>query len=337
MKIFITGTAGLIGSWICSELLKDGHKVVSVDNMSGGYYDNIPQHPNHSFYKADICDLYRMINLMEGCEIIIHCACMSHEGLSIFCPTRSVNSIVGGTTSIATAGINNKVKRFINFSSMAMFGNNEIPYTENMPLLGAEPYGIAKSGAVNLLNNLADIHKFETVHLVPHNVFGKNNLYQDPFRSVLSIFCNLMLQGKQPIIYGDGEQQRSMTFIQDEVKIIKRFIDCDIENKEIFNIGPDSEDRRLTINQLAKKVADCIGFKLNPVYMPDRPFEIKKAYCSSEKIRKKFGQQPQVSLDDGIKSIVDYIKNRGVRPFEYHIDLEINNDLTPTTWKEKLF
>ncbi len=146
---------------------------------------------------------------------------------------------------------------------------------------------------------------------------------------------NLMLQGRQPIIYGDGEQMRCFSFYQD---VVDPLIKMGFEDKalgEIVNIGPDEEP--VTINQLAKIVAELIGMELKPVYMPDRPQEVKVATCSAEKARRLLGYKTSTNLRDGLKDMIEYIQTRGPKPFTYHLDLEIVSDLTPRTWKERMF
>lgn len=175
----------------------------------------------------------------------------------------------------------------------------------------------------------------EYVIAVPHNIIGPRQKYDDPYRNVASIMINLMLQGRQPIIYGNGEQKRCFSFVQDDIDILKLLA---LENKaigELINIGPD--DEFITINNLAKTIADIIGFNLDPIFKKGRPQEVILANCSADKARKLFGYETKVKLKDGLISMIEYIKKRGHKPFKYHIDLEIINDLTPETWKNKLF
>ena len=146
---------------------------------------------------------------------------------------------------------------------------------------------------------------------------------------------NLMLQNRQPIIYGDGNQKRCFSYIDDDLFCLKQMA----FNKEvvghIINIGPDEEF--ITINDLAIKIANQMQFNLNPVYTKGRPQEVQLATCSADKARKLLGYQTKTSLDDGLKKMTDYIKKKGTKKFRYHLDLEIVNDLTPDTWRKKLF
>lgn len=336
MKIYVTGGAGFLGSWLVEELLRDGHHVVSVDNMIGGYEDNVIQHPNHQFYLGDITDLARMSELMAGCDAVYHTAALAYEGLSVFSPTIVTNNIVTGSTAVATAAIRNKVKRFINCSSMARYGENRVPFTEEMPARPHDPYGIAKYAAEMQLTLLAETHGFEVVHAVPHNIIGPRQKYDDPFRNVASIMINLMLQGRQPIVYGDGSQMRCFSFVSDDLYVFKKLLTCDIkEQGEKFNVGPDEEP--VTITQLAERLAKILDFDLKIQYHDPRPCEVKLATCSADKIRQRFGYETKMTLDAGLKTIIDYIKVRGTRKFQYHLPIEIETAALPKAWKDRLF
>lgn len=336
MKIAISGGAGFLGSHLVEAMLEDGHDVISFDNFIGGYRDNVITHPKHTFHEADMLDLNEMNEILQGCDAIYHTAALAHEGLSVFAPTVITNNIMTGTVTLATAVINNGVRRFINMSSMARYGENAVPFHESMLPKPSDPYGMAKVCAENQLNLLAEIHGFEVVHALPHNIIGPRQKFDDPFRNVVSIMVNLILQGRPPIIYGDGEQKRCFSFVQDDIFVLRRLLDCDLKcNGELFNIGPDEEF--VSINELATLVLELMESDLSPIYYPERPREVKFATCSADKTRERFGYETKVTLREGIKSIIDYIKSRGPRKFDYYIDLEIQNEKTPETWLKRKF
>jgi UDP-glucose 4-epimerase len=217
---------------------------------------------------------------------------------------------------------------------MARYGTQQVPFTEEMSPKPQDPYGIGKVTGEAMLKNLAEVHGMEYVIAVPHNIIGPRQKYDDPYRNVASIMINRMLQGKQPIIYGDGQQMRCFSFVQDAVQPLFKLADADVSG-EIINIGPDEEF--VTINRLAEVVARLLDFKLEPIYMTGRPQEVKEANCSADKARKLLTYKTTCTLEQGIKETIEYIKNRGPKPFEYHLGLEIINEKTPKTWKDKLF
>ena len=212
MKVFITGVAGFLGSHIADALLELGHEVLGCDNLIGGYKDNIPK--GVSFYQEDCNNLEKMQHLLRGVDIVYHTACTAYEGLSVFSPKLVVENTMMNTISMASAAIQNGVKRFVYCSSMARYGTQKvIPFTEDMICNPQDPYGIAKLSSEKMLENLCSIHGMELVIAIPHNIIGPRQKYDDPFRNVASIMINLMLQGRQPIIYGDGMQKRCFSFV----------------------------------------------------------------------------------------------------------------------------
>jgi len=332
MRVFITGIAGLLGSHLADAFIEAGHEVSGCDNLIGGYIDNVPKEADFIF--ADCGDIKTMKKALKGVDVVYHCACTAYEGLSVFSPNMICRNTYQNSISMISASIFNKVKRFIYCSSMARYGAQQTPFTEDMTPKPKDPYGIAKYAVEMTLENLCKTHGMEYVIAVPHNIIGARQKYDDPFRNVASIMINMMLQGRRPIIYGDGKQVRCFSFIGDCVESLKKMATLDISGG-IINIGPDKEF--ITINQLYRIIAKLLDFNEEPIYMPDRPCEVKKATCSSSKARFLLGYKEQTSLEDGLKSIIEYIKAKGVKPFEYHIDLEIENELTPKTWTNKLF
>jgi UDP-glucose 4-epimerase len=218
---------------------------------------------------------------------------------------------------------------------MARYGALKPPFTENQAPKPQDPYGIGKHAAEEMLRNLCETHGVEYVIAIPHNIIGPRQKFDDPFRNVASIMINLMLQQRQPIIYGDGKQQRCFSFISDCLYCLKEMAFRPNVAGETINIGPDEEI--VTIIDLATRIANQLRFNLNPVFLAGRPQEVMHAICSSEKARKLLDYKTVIDLDTGLSDMIKYIQQRGVRPFKYHIDLEIVNEHTPKTWTERLF
>jgi UDP-glucose 4-epimerase len=219
-------------------------------------------------------------------------------------------------------------------SSIARYGANKIPFTEDMVPKPEDPYGIGKYSCELLLRNLAEVHGMEWVIAVPHNIIGPRQKYDDPYRNVASIFINLMLQGRQPIVYGDGNQRRCFSFISDDVAPLKQMAFDPACAGQIINIGPD--DEFVTVFDLASTIARLLDFRLDPAFTRPHPREVYLANCSADKARRLLGYEPRVSLEDGLRVMIDWIRSRGTRPFEYHLGLEIINDKTPETWTQRL-
>jgi UDP-glucose 4-epimerase len=333
-KVFITGVAGFLGSHLADDFIARGYTVIGVDNLIGGYLDNVPS--NVRFYETDCNDLYTVTKLMEGCQLVIHAACTAYEGLSVFSPKLVSENTFGATVSVLTAAITNNVGRFVYLSSMARYGEQaSYPFTEDMVPAPQDPYGIAKYAAELMIKELCKTHNMEFVIAIPHNIIGPRQKYDDPFRNVASIMINLMLMGRQPFIYGDGSQERCFSYIKDVINPLVTISELPGISGQVYNIGPD--EGALTINDLAATIASLLNFELLPKYISERPREVKFATCSAAKARQDLGYKTTFNLEDSLKEMISWIRQMGPRDFVYHLPLEINSELLPSTWKDRLF
>jgi len=330
-NVLVTGAAGFLGSHLAEKLSNMNHKVVGVDNMMGGYKDNVPE--NIEFFNMDCCDLEKMNKIMKNIDVVYHCAATAHEGLSVFSPFEITKNNYLASVSVFTAAVSKKVKRIIFCSSMARYGSQQVPFHENMNAKPLDPYGISKVASEQVLINLCELNNIEWVIAVPHNIIGPRQKYDDPFRNVVSIMINRMLQNKAPIIYGDGEQKRCFSYIDDCLSCLLPMLDQSNLNKQIINIGPDEEF--VTVNKIAEICSNITGCNLKPIYKKDRPREVKHATCSADKARKLLNYKTKTDLKTGILHTFNYIKKRGPKPFNYYIHLEIENELTPVSWTKK--
>lgn len=332
MKIFITGVAGFLGSHLADRMLALGHDVAGNDNLLGGYRDNVD--PRVDFHEVDCRDQFLLRMKMSGYDVVIHCAATAHEGLSVFSPNFITTNIYQASIGTISAAIGAGVKRFVFCSSMARYGDQSAPFHEDYAPAPVDPYGIAKVAVEQTLKALCETHGMEWNIAVPHNIVGPRQRYDDPFRNVMSIMANRNLQGKPAYIYGDGEQTRCFSYISDCIKCLEKLaLDPNITS-QIVNIGPD--EGTITINQLAELVADECGFQGAPIYIADRPREVKHATCSADKARSLLGYETTVGVRQAVKETVGWIKQHGPKEFDYRFPLEIINDLTPSTWKDRL-
>ena len=334
MHIFITGIAGFLGSNLAEYYLKKNYKVSGCDNLVGGSLVNIDQN-KINFFKANCEDFEMMKKITKNVDILCHAAAYAHEGLSCFSPVLISSNNVTGSVSVFTAAIVNKVKRIVYCSSMARYGNIKIPFKEEDELKPVDPYGVSKVAAENILKILSKTHNIEYNIAVPHNIIGPKQKYDDPYRNVVSIMINLILQKKSPIIYGDGNQKRTFSDIDDCIYCLDKLLTDPQIVSQVVNIGPDEE--YISINQLYRLLSNKLKFNLEPKYLADRPNEVKEATCSADKARKILGYKTSVSLDESLDKIINYISQKGPKDFQYNYPLEINNEKTPITWKEKLF
>lgn len=332
MKVFVSGAAGFLGSHLAGEFIKGGHTVAGCDNMIGGDLANLPE--GIRFDEADCCDVDAMTRLTRDADVVYHCAAIATEGLSVFSPAIIAKHVYENTAGILAGSATNKVRRFVLCSSMARYGTGEPPFHEGQTPAPEDPYGIAKYAAELLTANVCATHGMEHVIAVPHNIIGPKQKYDDPYRNVASIMVNRMLQGQQPIIYGDGEQKRTFSFVQDCVDPLVKMGTLPGLDGEIINIGPDEET--VTINELARVLAELLRFDLDPIYVAARPQEVRDARCAADKARRLLDYRTSVTLREGLQSIIDWIRANGPKPFTYHLPIEIDTPLLPSTWKDRL-
>lgn len=332
MKIFITGVAGFLGSHLADRFIELGHKVGGNDNFIGGYKDNVNRQV--MLYDFDCKDRYLMASIFRGYDVVVHCAATAHEGLSVFSPSFITRNIYEASVATISAAIEADVGRFVFCSSMARYGNQPSPYTEAMPPAPVDPYGIAKVAAEQTLRSLCDVHGMEWNIAVPHNIVGPRQRYDDPYRNVLSIMANRNLRGLPSYIYGDGEQLRCFSYVDDCISCIEKLALDESIVREIINVGPD--ENPITINQAASLVAKACNYKEPPIHTSDRPKEVKYATCSSDKARMLLGYETKTDVETAIRKTVAYIKQKGPKEFDYSFGLEIVNDKTPETWRDQL-
>ena len=334
MHVFITGIAGFLGANLADYYVSKGFKVSGCDNLVGGTLDNI-DNKKVKFFKANCENLEEMKPIMKNIDVVIHAAAYPHEGLSSFSPFLICKSNFIGSVSVFTAAVQNNVKRIVFCSSMARYGDVKPPFTEEQKVNPVDPYGVSKLAAEDVLKIMSKTHGFEYNIAVPHNIIGPKQKYDDPFRNVVSIMTNLILQKRRPIIYGDGTQTRNFSDINDCIFCIDKLATDKKIVSQIVNIGPDEES--ITINELYKILVNKLKFNEPAKYVEDRPNEVKYATCSSDKARKILDYKTTVTLDESIDKVIEFIKKKGPKEFEYNYELEINNDLTPKTWKNKIF
>jgi len=346
-KVWVTGCAGFLGSHLCDALLAAGHEVGGNDNLSGGDRANIPS--GVDWRPADCNQRDYLASVLKGYTHLVHCAAAPYEGLSFFSPEYITRNIVGASVSVFSAAIGAGVGRIVYCSSMARYGNGQPPFTESQSTSPADPYGIGKLAGEAILRNLCNTHDVEYVIAVPGNIIGPRQAYDDPFRGVTSIMINLALQNRELIIFGDGEQKRRFAPVDSCVTPLMNMLFEDDVSGEVINIGPpenlhDGKMRvtdydPISINRLAEMVWAACGHNGPPKikYLPGRVGDVKFAYCSVAKMEDQLGFMIGMSLEDCIMAMVEDIRKRGPKEFDYDLPIEIRNHKTPAAWTERYF
>ena len=327
--VLVTGGAGFIGSHVAENLIRSGYTVVVLDDLSGGFTDNIPQ--KALFIEGSIVDTDLVQTLFKkySFEYVFHLAAYAAEGLSHFIKKFNYTNNVIGSINIINESIKNDVKCLVFTSSIAVYGTNQLPMKENLVPNPEDPYGIAKYAVERELEASRQMFGLNYVIFRPHNVYGERQNIGDKYRNVIGIFMNNMMQGKPLPIFGDGTQTRAFSYISDVAPVIARAIENPQAYGEIFNIGAD---KNYSINELAEIVSTHMGIKADIIYHEARK-EVLHAYSDHSKVIQFFGENEGVSINTGIARMTSWAKQVGVRKSKDFDNIEIMKNLPPSWLK----
>lgn len=329
-RVLVTGGAGFIGSHLANKLIRANYHVFVIDDLSGGKKENV--NSKAIFFKCDLRDTAKTDKIIKKIkpEVVFHLAANAAENKAQFSPiditTRNWNTFINTLVSSLRVGM----KRIVVASSIAVYGSLQTPFKETDKPEPEDLYGISKFAIEEALKILSKVHKFEYVITRPHNVYGPRQNMNDPYRNVVTIFMNALLKKKPYYIYGDGNQRRCFSYIDDVVEALFHAGIGDFHGM-IFNIGADKD---YSINQLSQVIQEVTNVSIPPVYTNERPQEVKEAIADHTQAKKYLSYHDKTSLLKGIKSTWDYAKKLG--PQEYKFDkVEIDSPLLPKNWKKK--
>lgn len=327
-KILVTGGAGFIGSHLVEELVHRGHAVVALDDLSGGFVDNVT--PGASLVQGSITDVELVDRLFaqEQFEYVFHLAAYAAEGLSHFIKRFNYTNNLIGSVNLINASINHAVRCFVFTSSIAVYGASpELPMTEKTIPHPEDSYGIAKLAVEQELACSKEMFGLDYIIFRPHNVYGERQNIGDKYRNVVGIFMNQILQDKPMSVFGDGNQTRAFSYIGDITPVMARSIDVPGAYNQIFNIGADQP---YSVNQLALAVAQAMGVEPNIQHLPPRN-EVVNAYSSHEKVLQVFQEQKLTSLEEGLGRMAAWVKQHGARQSQKFENIEVTKNF-PVAW-----
>lgn len=326
--ILVTGGAGFLGSHVATCLIESGNHVVVLDDLSGGLRDNV--HPEVEFIEGNILDVELVNSIFDKHRVrnVFHLAAYAAEGLSHFIKRFNYQNNLIGSVNIINNCINHDVECLVFTSSIAVYGTNQLPMTEELMPQPEDPYGIAKLAVEQELKSSHNMFGLNYVIFRPHNVYGEAQNIGDPYRNVIGIFMNQIMQNKPITIFGDGTQTRAFTYVRDIAPIIAQSHRESAAFGQIFNIGAD---RAYDLNSLAGEVATAMGRTPEIRYLPARK-EVSHAYCTHEKVRRFFSQPPETPLNEGLARMARWAKDAGVRQGASFSGIEIERGL-PDSWR----
>ena len=328
MNCLVTGGAGFIGSHVVDSLLSMGHGVVALDDLSGGTRDNVWS--DATFLEGDVCDSTLVDDLFERhrFDVVFHLGAYAAEGLSHFIRRFNYTNNLVGSATILNASVNTGVRRLVFTSSIAVYGAGQLPMTEAMAPAPEDPYGIAKYAVELDLRAAFHLFGLEYVIFRPHNVYGERQNIGDPYRNVVGIFMNRILQGQPLPVFGDGRQTRAFSYIGDIAPVIARAGFEDGAQNEVFNIGADQPT---SVLDLAAEVSRALDVACQLEFHPARQ-EVVHAFSSHEKVRRVFGEAPGTPLRDGLARMAQWARAAGIQRSKAFDSIEVSCNL-PEAWR----
>ncbi len=328
MKVLVTGGAGFIGAHVARHLVEAGREVVVLDDLSGGYSENVPAGANFVLGSSADPELVDELFREHGFQHVFHLAAYAAEGLSHFIRRFNYTNNVLGSVNVVNAAVRAEtVERFVFASSIAVYGPAQAPMSEDVVPEPEDPYGIAKYAVELDLAAAQRMFGLDYTVFRPHNVYGELQNLADPYRNVIGIFMNQVMSGKPMTVFGDGLQTRAFTHIDDVAPVIARSIDVPAAANEVFNVGAETPH---TVLDLANSVAHAFGVDEPEIdFLPARK-EVVHAFSDHAKLHGVFGEEQAVPLEDGLRRMAEWAQEMGVQEPVRFESVEVLRNLPPS-------
>ena len=304
----VTGAAGFIGSNLAEALLDRGYRVRGVDDFATGRRSNLePLSPREdfSFREADVRDADAMADAASGIDYLFHQAAVASVPRSVEDPVTSTDANCTGTATVLDAARRADVDTAVVASSSSVYGaSEELPKVETMPATPESPYALSKYFTEELALQFTDFYDIDTVALRYFNIFGPRQDPEGQYAAVIPKFISRMLDGDRPVIFGDGEQSRDFTYVDNAVQANVLAAEGDVTG-EAFNVGTGG---RVTVNGLVDALNEELGTDLDPVYDDPRPGDVRHSHADVSKAAERLGYEPKVGFESGLARTVDYYR-----------------------------
>jgi len=307
MRYLVTGGAGFIGSNTVDELVRRGHSVVVLDDLSSGKEDNLAEIRNKiTMIKGSITDIEVVRKAMHEAEYVLHLAARTSVPRSVKDPIETNKINIDGTLNVLVAAKELKVKRVVFAASSSAYGETPtLPKVETMQPEPISPYGVTKYVGELYGQTFGRCYGLENVALRYFNIFGPRQDPGSPYSGVLAKFCASFLEDSQPVVFGDGEQTRDFTFVDNAVQA--NLLACEAPNVsgKVFNVGIGG---RVSLNQVLQELGKITGKKLEAKYEPTRDGDIRDSQSDISQAREFLGYEPNVAFEEGLARTFDWYK-----------------------------
>jgi nucleoside-diphosphate-sugar epimerase len=304
-RVLVTGGAGFIGSHLCRRLVREGHEVRALDNLSSGRRDNLGD-ADVDLMVGDLRDPSTAGLAVQDAEIVLHHAAIASVQYSVEQPLDEQQVNVVGTLRLLEAARHAGVRRFVFAASAAAYGiDPTVPKREEMTALPVSPYGLSKVAGEHYCRVWSHVYGLETVCLRYFNIFGPRQDPASPYSGVISIFARRMIDGVAPTIHGDGEQSRDFTCVDNVVAANLAAMAAPVAAGEVYNIGTG---RGITVNELVASLNQILGSDLVPKYGPSRVGDVRVSVADIGRARRDLGYDPRVGFEEGLRQTVDWMR-----------------------------
>lgn len=331
-RVLVTGAAGFMGSHVADACLELGMKVVATDDLSGGFLENVPR--NVAWVEGDLRDAEFVRSLWDHgpYDFVYHLGAYAAEGLSHFIRAYNYRTNLEASVNLINNAILGEARRFVFTSSIAVYGAGQLPMREDMVPVPEDPYGVSKYAVE--LDLAAAQHMFGLDYTIfrPHNVYGERQNIADRYRNVIGIFMNCVMRGEPMPVYGDGLQTRAFSHIADVAPIIARSPLVEDARNDVFNIGADEPH---SILELVQTIANAFGAPADVAHLDARN-EVVHAFSDQSKLRRVFGSNETISLEEGIRRMADWAREHGPQiPLDFPGEIEVAIKLPPS-WRDRV-
>jgi nucleoside-diphosphate-sugar epimerase len=302
----VTGGAGFIGSHLTQELVRRGHTVRVADSLITGKRRNLDHIPGVEFLEGDLADQSFAARAVAGVEHVLHQAAIPSVPRSVKDPVTSNRANIDASLNVLVAARDAGVRRLVYAGSSSAYGNTPaLPKREDMPPNPRSPYALQKLVAEQYCQMFTRLYGFETVTTRYFNVFGPRQDPGSPYSGVISVFSEALLEGRQPVIYGDGEQTRDFTFVANVVDGVLRACEAPGAAGEVMNIACGT---RISLNELVAVMNRIVGTNLEPIYRPEREGDVRDSQADLSKAERLVGYRPLVLLEEGLRRTLEWFR-----------------------------